>query len=150
MSEAAVRARVPSVVSASNGAIVRSFGFPLGPSGTLPTPSSESVVRPVDDAAAGSEMVPAGTAGDDGVVVAGGAAAAVPPDGASGHVAPSDLPECVICQDHIHPGSETITIHPCGHTFHQHCVLEWREVSGVADHQCPYHCENSPLFADAA
>ena len=31
----------------------------------------------------------------------------------------------------------------CPHTFHARCLNEWREVTGVPDHHCPYRCHES-------
>lgn len=90
-----------------------------------------------DASGAGSNEV-AGGSSAEGEPGEGGAAAEPP---AAGVVAG---PVCAICHDVMLQSEDGETL-PCPrpHTFHARCLNEWREVTGVPNHHCPYRCHES-------
>ena len=53
-------------------------------------------------------------------------------------------PVCAICHEIMLESEDGETL-PCPrpHTFHARCLNEWREVTGVPNHHCPYRCHES-------
>ncbi|CAL1154430.1 unnamed protein product [Cladocopium goreaui] len=93
--------------------------------------AAESASGPESNEVAGGSAVE-GESGE-------GGAAAEPP--AAGVVAG---PVCAICHEVMLQSEDGETL-PCPrpHTFHARCLNEWREVTGVPNHHCPYRCHES-------
>lgn len=54
----------------------------------------------------------------------------------------SDVPHCVICHEDMLVTQPRIAL-PCGHTFHEHCIVEWRVLCHKSDEECPMRCHLS-------
>ena len=108
------------------------------PSGPPPAPAA----MPSGPLAAASEAMPSGPppapmSGDGGnVAVESGTTRSK-----AGAMAPPQVPQCQICFNPLRDAP--VDALPCAHTFHQHCIREWRQIHHLTPDSCPNMCHRS-------
>lgn len=109
-------------------------------------PAAAAVVDPVPAAVVapggadeGVDPPPASVVADSVVAATPAAATVASAAGAGAPVDPEDAPQCVICQESMNRGDDTMALF-CGHAFHSLCVQEWRVVARKTERQCPFRC----------